>query len=214
MIKVRRVLSAFESSNCYLVTETASGLHLIVDVGEFSSGIEKELRDAGVEKLDYILLTHGHYDHIMGVKAMKETFGGKVVIHEQDNAYLGNGMLSLAYLRGYDSEDYPEADIIVNDETVLPFGNEEIRVIHTPGHTPGSVCYEIGEILFSGDTLFKNCVGRADLPGGNAKTLIKSLLKLKGLNSDYTVYPGHEGETTLRGEKQNNPYMNLKFSID
>ncbi len=214
MIKVRKVLSAFESSNCYLVTETSSNLNLLVDVGEFSLRIEKELRDMGVESLEYILLTHGHYDHIMGVKATKEAFGGKVVIHEQDNAYLGNGMLSLAALRGYKSEDYPEADITVNDETVLTFGNEEIRVIHTPGHTPGSVCYEIGEILFTGDTLFKNCVGRADLPGGNAKTLIKSLLKLKGLNSDYIVYPGHEDETTLRGEKQNNPYMNLKFSID
>lgn len=209
-----RKLSSVESSNCYLVKETNTGLYLLVDAGEFSSEIEKELRDKGVEKLEYILLTHGHYDHIMGVKALEEVFGGKVVIHEDDNPYLGNGMLSLAFFRGYNEEDYPEADMLVTDETVLPFGDEKIRVIHTPGHTPGSICYEIGDILFTGDTLFKNCVGRADLPGGDAKTLIKSLFKLKNIARDYIVCPGHEGDTTLNDEKRNNPYMNLKFSVD
>lgn len=209
-----RKISSVESSNCYLVKETNTGLYLLVDVGEFSPKIEKELRDKGVEKLEYILLTHGHYDHIMGVKAMKEVFGGKIVIHEADNAYLGNGMLSLAFFRGYYEEDFPEADMIVTDETVLPFGDEKIGVIHTPGHTPGSVCYEIADFLFTGDTLFKSCIGRADLPGGDAKTLIKSLFKLKAIERDYIVCPGHEASSTLNDEKRDNPYMSLNISID
>ena len=206
-IKITNATFLAEACNCYLVTETETGKHLLVDVGGFSKRMELALKQIGVEKVDYILLTHGHYDHIMGVKAAKEAFGGEVVIHALDESYLHNGMLSLASLRGFKKEDYPDADIIVNDGDVLSFGNEKIEVIHTPGHTPGCVCYKIGDVIFSGDTLFKLCVGRTDLPGGNTETLLSSLKKLKELDGDYEIYPGHEAASTLNYERQYNPYM-------
>lgn len=193
------------SANCYIVTDDATGKVLVVDPGDFIGDYFCRLSDQAGEP-DYILLTHGHFDHILGLSRLKESYGGKVVIHEQDEDCLRDPFKSLAGVFGVRQEPM-KADITVRGGDVLPFGESEIRVIHTPGHTKGSVCYRIGNCLFSGDTLFCGSAGRTDFPGGSSAELSASLHRLKMLEGDLTVYPGHEEFTTLERERKTNPFM-------
>ena len=172
----------------------------------YNKRFEAALRAAGVEKLRYILLTHGHFDHISGVKALKEDFGGDVVIHREDAGCLYDKSKSLASKFFFPQHDVT-ADVLVDDGQRLPFGEGEIEVIHTPGHTKGSVCYTIEDIMLSGDTLFKSSIGRTDFPGGSFEEIKASLKKLAALEKNYTVYPGHDVSTTLEREKKYNPYV-------
>ena len=193
-------------ANCYIVTDSISGSSLVIDPGECSDVLINKLWSLGVKGLDYILLTHGHFDHISGAKQLRDLFSGKIVVHGLDEEYLNNPEKSLSYMLQNPSETLC-ADITAADGEALPFGDEEIKVIHTPGHTPGSVCYLIGNSLFSGDTLFCLSAGRTDFPGGNFFSMKNSMKKLKKLSGDLTVYPGHDSFTTLEKEKKNNPFM-------
>ncbi len=159
--------------------------------------------------LDTILLTHGHFDHTLGVAALKKNTGAKVMIHEADAAALTGGEGSLAYMGGMFVEKC-EPDRLLHDEDTVSAAGIEFRVIHTPGHTPGGVCYvvESERTIFSGDTLFRLSVGRTDLPGGSDGTLYDSLVyRLMALHGDYRVLPGHMEETTLEFERRHNPYI-------
>lgn len=195
-------------ANCYLVTDQATKESFLVDPGAYGKRQSEYIRSQGIERLSYILLTHGHYDHIMGAAEFKEDFGGEVVIHQNDEAMLSNDFKSLFIFSGNGSS-YPhvKADKIVGDGDILPFSGGDIRVIHTPGHTKGCVCYCLDRLLFTGDTLFNMSIGRTDFPGGSYKQLLSSLKKLSELQGDFRVLPGHEEETTLERERQNNPAM-------
>lgn len=159
-------------TNTYLVKDE-KGSVLVVDPAVFDAKLEELLKSENVTSLDYILLTHGHFDHITGASELKEKYGGKIVIHKEDEKAFWDDNVSLSGSFGTPS-NYPEkADITVEDGDTLPFSDGEIKVIHTPGHTVGGVCYALGDNLFSGDTLFKGSIGRSDFPGGNMLTLIK-----------------------------------------
>lgn len=206
MLKLTTFAPGMVYANCYIVKDEESGDAFVVDPGAYNKRFEAALRAAGVEELRYILLTHGHFDHISGVKALKESFGGEIVIHAEDAECLYDKSKSLASKFFFPQHDVT-ADVLVKDGDRLSFGGGEIEVIHTPGHTRGSVCYVTEDIMLSGDTLFRNSIGRTDFPGGSLEEMKESLKRLAALERNYTVYPGHAESTTLEAEKKYNPYM-------
>lgn len=156
-----------------------------------------------------IVNTHGHFDHITGNVWFKEQTGAPIMIHEADQAFLYNHNLNLSELIGV-SIKASKADQILIDGSEITIGDEKLTVLHTPGHTPGCICLYSEGILISGDTLFKQSIGRTDLPGSNFEQLIASLEKIKQLPQDTKIYPGHGESTTLAAELQNNPYLQKK----
>lgn len=192
-------------ANCYIV-KAENGDAFAVDPGSYGRRLEKALSDEGITELKYILLTHGHYDHIMGAEKLRKSYGGKICVHTLDAPCLKNTEKSRALFRELLLPPF-DYDVLLNDGDSLSFGGSEIEVIHTPGHTVGSVCYKYGSCLFTGDTLFRLCVGRTDFEGGSEKDMMSSMKKLKALEGDYKVYPGHEEGSTLDFERAYNPYM-------
>lgn len=205
-LKLKSFSPAMVYANCYILTDDESGEALVVDPGCYNQRFEAMLKAEGITRLRYILLTHGHFDHICGVGDLKADFGGEVVIHREDEACLYSKDESLAS-RFHFSQNEVKADIVLDGGEELDFGKYKIKVIHTPGHTKGSVCYALSDMLFSGDTLFKGTVGRTDFPGGSFDEMTASMKKLSSLEGDYNVYPGHDVSTTLEREKRFNPYM-------
>ena len=204
--EVTRVQLGEMGTNGYILYDNVSGDCAFIDVGDYGERLKAFLKNKGIEKLKYILLTHGHFDHIKGVKKLKVDFGGEVVIHTLDSDCLYDSSKSLGDFFGLSMPSF-EADKIVEDGDRLPFGETEFEVIHTPGHTVGSVCYKISDMLFSGDTLFCGSIGRTDFPGGSMLQMTASLKKLAKLEGNYKVYPGHDDLSDLDTERRTNLYM-------
>lgn len=190
-------------NNCSLIIDEKTNQSALVDCNEFS---QKMIDMIGDTDLKYILLTHGHFDHIIGVKSVKEKYGAQVVISKEDEPMLNSAKLSLAVFCNAPQNNV-DADIIVKDGDEITLGKTKIKVMATPGHTSGSVCYIAENCIFSGDTLFYCSCGRTDFPSGSPEQMMSSLLKLKALDGDYKVYTGHNNLTTLDFERKNNPYM-------
>lgn len=191
------------AANCYLVsTDTAA---IVID--PFAQyGAIADFFTLNPQKERYVLLTHCHFDHILGAHTLREQFGAKIVIGKLDEKGLCDTSFSLSHLVGMSQTPF-YADKTVSNEEILSVAEEKIRVLHTPGHTEGSVCYIIEDAIFTGDTLFAGSVGRCDFPTGDGSALMKSLEKLSHLDKNYKVYPGHGESTDILTEKLNNPYM-------
>lgn len=196
-------------ANCYLLVDEKTGESAIVDPAYYNEKIAELFKEAGMGKLKYILLTHGHFDHILGVSGLKKATGAQVVIHSGDADFLIDPKKSLAENNFPEPQIPVEADVIVGDGDELFLGEEKITVVSTPGHTMGSICYIVDNdrVLISGDTLFCMTAGRTDLYGGNEEMMIASLKKLIALEGDYRVLPGHNRETTLERERTRNWYI-------
>ncbi len=213
MIEVKLHLSVISegfATNTYIVTDEETGDTLVVDPALPEQSLLDELSGKNVK---YILLTHGHFDHMCGAKLVKETTGAKLVIHKDDEELLSDGDKN-CFNGNCDGYELPvvSADVLVEDGAEVPFGNTVITVMHTPGHTLGGVCYlfKNEKIMFSGDTLFKLCTGRTDFYGGNARQELRSLRNIAALDGNYIVYSGHGEDTTLDYERENNRYMNSR----
>lgn len=196
-------------ANCYALVDEATGESAIVDPAYYNDKIAQLFCDAGAKNIKYILLTHGHFDHIFGVHGLKEASGAKVVIHKNDAGHLLDPNKSLAK-GNFPEEQIPvTADITVDGGDVLWLGESKIEVMHTPGHTRGCVCYILPEdrVMLTGDTLFCMTAGRTDFFDGDENVLIDSLKKLIALEGDYEVLPGHNRNTTLERERTRNWYI-------
>ncbi|MDD6354795.1 MAG: MBL fold metallo-hydrolase [Oscillospiraceae bacterium] len=192
-------------NNCYLLLDETTNKSALIDCTVADDRMRELIGDTD---LQYILLTHGHFDHIGGVRDIKKEYGCKVVISSVDAPMLSSGKASLAAFCGAEQND-TEPDITVQDGDEIEVGTLKIKVLSTPGHTSGSVCYVVGDALFSGDTLFYCSCGRTDFPTGSSDDMIKSLKKLASLDGNYKVYTGHNQLSDLDFERKNNPYMNL-----
>lgn len=199
-----KVLSLGELSvNCYLLsTEKAA---VVIDPGYLSPKIDLFLEN-NKNKETLCLLTHGHFDHIGAVSHIKEKFGIKVAIGELDAPALLDDFLNLSGGFGF-SVAPTVADFFIKDGEEVKVGDITFKAIHTPGHTVGSMCYFVDDVLFSGDTLFKLSIGRTDFPGGDFNTIINSINKLFALSDTTSVFSGHGEKTTIGAEKQYNPFL-------
>ncbi len=195
------------SNNAFLIIDEETNQSALVDCPEDTCPMYDLIGDTD---LKYILLTHGHYDHILGVNGIKKSFGAKVVISTEDAPMLTSSKLSLAAFTGAHQDDI-EADILVSDGDVIKLGSLDIKVMATPGHTKGCVCYAVDNAVFTGDTLFRLNCGRTDFPGGDGHEMLESLHKLRDLEGVFFVYTGHDQCTTLPFERENNPYMNMQL---
>ena len=206
-MKIEKFVTGIISTNCYLVINEETKQTVVIDPAACPSYLMGHMKSEGLQ-VEAILLTHGHFDHIMGIDDLRREFPVPVYVHEGDRETLLDPALNLSssYTNGYtfDGADY------IRDGQRLELAGFSFQVIHTPGHTPGGVCYylESEGVLFSGDTLFQNSVGRTDFPNSSMSDLIRSLReKVMKLPDDVKVYPGHMGETTIGQERKYNPFI-------
>ena len=191
--------SAGYASNAYLIVDDDSKEFAVVDPSTDPGAADAYFQDG--YKLKYVLLTHGHFDHIFFVDEWR-AFGGSVCIHEGDAEFLGDPSKSL-YLQFFARDTkHKDADVLLYEGSILMLGKNKIEVISTPGHTKGSICYLFEDTMLSGDTLFAGSIGRTDLYGSSVSDMQASIEKLSAIKTDYTVYPGHGGKTTLAAEKK------------
>jgi glyoxylase-like metal-dependent hydrolase (beta-lactamase superfamily II) len=194
--------------NTYLIGDPESGECFCIDPGGEENLILEDLNKRNW-KLKGILITHGHFDHVAGVGNLKEKIDVPVYIHKRDLEIYKRAPDSMMRYLGVRIENLPEIDFYLEDNQELCLGNKKIFVLHTPGHTPGSVCFYTGGCIFTGDLIFKGTVGRADFPGGSFKQLMKSIFeKILPLPPETEILPGHGENTNLKNEIENNPYIN------
>ena len=207
-MRITNLPSGALQANTYLAVDEKTNEGFIVDPGGYNKVLTKEVRDNDVN-IKYIILTHGHSDHICGVNEHKAEFpDAKIVAYKDEEAMLENPNLNQS--PGFGVPYSTKADILVSDGDELKVGDVSLKFIHTPGHTEGGMCIYVKEAkaLFSGDTLFRQSIGRTDFPGGSYKEIMDSIRKkLFLLPDDTNVFPGHMGMTSIGFEKENNPFV-------
>lgn len=206
-MRIARMTVGALATNCYIVSDETTGRAFIVDPGGDARRIMDKVEDLHL-KVEAILLTHGHFDHMMAVDQLREKFECKVYLGKEEEALIKDPEQNVSAMFGRPMGT--SADEFIEDGQLLQIAGFQIEVLATPGHTKGGVCYYLKEqeIAFSGDTIFEGSVGRSDFPGGSARELIRSIKdKLCVLPDDTQLFPGHGDSTVVSYEKQYNPFL-------
>ncbi len=203
-MNIKRFCLGEFGTNSYAVE--GENFAFIIDPADKSEELISFAKENADKEYKYILLTHCHIDHILGVNAIKEIWNCPLVISEDDASSLENPKINLSeMIFGYSFS--LKADLTVRGGDEIDLGDTKITVLATPGHTTGSVCFIIGDNMFSGDTLFRGTIGNTNFPTSNTPEMIRTLKKLATMDTDYKLYPGHDSETTLFYEKKYNQFM-------
>lgn len=212
-MKINHYVVGMVQTNCYIVINDETKECFIVDSGASGKQLAEKIRQDGLTPVA-ILLTHGHFDHAGAAKTLADEFNIKVYAHEAEADTLKDPQKNVSWMVNC-KESY-DADVFLKDEEIITVAGFEIKVLHTPGHTAGGCCYYIPaeNVVFTGDTLFAQSVGRTDFPGGSMSQIVRSIQeKLLTLNepgnleTDIMVYPGHNDPTTIETERMQNPYL-------
>lgn len=195
------------ATNCYLITDLDTGAMAVVDPGYRSDALVELINSKGSD-LKYIILTHGHFDHISFAKELARGFKAEILCSFETQPFLRDNSLNLSAFHPEVEDVEPfDGDAFVKDGDTFNLGSTAIKYISTPGHTNDSGCYIFDNAIISGDTLFCESYGRTDFSTSSFDDMIKSIKRLKELKGDYTVYPGHGSFTTLEHERKYNPLM-------
>lgn len=201
-MQIKKIISWECDENCYLVSEGKAGI--LIDPGFSGDDITDACKGYDIE---YIFLTHSHFDHVKSAAEIKEKTGAKIVSSKKCSENMGDNIKNVSYLFGED-ETFAPADIIVGDNEVIKTSFCDVKCIFTPGHTDCSVSFVIEDHVFTGDTIFRMSVGRWDLPTGNFSELEKSVKeRIFTLPDNFTIHSGHGADSSVGFEKANNPYV-------
>mgnify|MGYP004681499001 CR=1 FL=1 len=199
MLNVKAVPAGIYEANCYILVDDATKECVIIDAGGDADRIEAAIESMNGKPV-YLLLTHGHFDHVGGVEDICKKYNIPFYISKTDEEYMKMDNSVFGTL--------PKAQGYLKEGDILKVGSYEIKVIETPGPTKGGLCFIVGDSVFTGDTLFQGSVGRTDFPGGDMNEIISSIKnKLLPLGDDMKVYPGHGPSSNIRFEKMRNPYL-------
>jgi hydroxyacylglutathione hydrolase len=203
---IKRLVVSHLSANCYIVGTESSGEGMVIDPGGNEEMILRAIADSGL-KIRIIVLTHGHSDHIAALYDVQDHTGAQVAIHVEDADFLeGRGSFSSQFGISYKTPHPP--DRLLREGDIIECGGLSFTVIHTPGHTPGSICLLTGDKVFTGDTIFHRGIGTTLMPGSSRSQLIESIrTRLMTLPDETIIYPGHGRETTIGAERRDNPYV-------
>ena len=202
-MKIKTVIVGLLHTNCYIIEDEVSSKCAVIDPGGAYERISEALEG---KKPEYIILTHGHFDHVLAAARLQSDTGAKVLVHKSDENMLKERYVkNTGYHRG--NYDAPTVDRYLEDEMTLELGQLKLRILNTPGHSKGSCVVICNDCIFSGDTLFYESWGRCDLDGGDDGEMLQSLRRLGKLEGEYTVYPGHGESTQLSHERKYNYLM-------
>lgn len=200
---IKRLVVGPLEVNCYIIGNE-KGNAIVIDPGDEPDRIMEVIKNNGLI-IDYIICTHGHFDHVGAVPDLKNATGAKVLIHK-DELEIYQAARDMAAFWGYEVEDLPGPDIFVSEGDNIKAGDLNFMVLHTPGHSPGGICLYGEGLVLTGDTLFAGSVGRTDFYGGDMNQLKKSFDRLMALPEETKVLPGHGPESTIGEEKRENPF--------
>jgi hydroxyacylglutathione hydrolase len=198
------------ATNCYILGDEETKQGVVIDPGGDSEIIEAHLKKLKL-KVKYIILTHGHIDHIGALSQLKKATGAAILIHSKDSAMLHDPSQNLSLFSGARTVA-PRADRLLEEGDIIQCGKIKLEVLHTPGHTPGGISLLTDKMILTGDALFCGSIGRTDFPGSSHQNLISSIKsKLLSKDDDFVIYPGHGPSSTIGEERRNNPFLTGDF---
>jgi glyoxylase-like metal-dependent hydrolase (beta-lactamase superfamily II) len=208
--KIETIVVSPFATNCYVFSCTETREAAVIDPGDSGEAIARTVQDAGLS-VRHILLTHGHTDHVAGVPELQKATGARIYLHAADLPLLREAP-RMGLVFGWSVGEVPEPDVTLEEGDEVTVGKATLRVLHTPGHSPGGVCFAGDGFVFAGDTLFAGSIGRTDLPGGSGKLLLEMIReKILTLPEETQVLTGHGPATTVAEERRSNPFLGDGF---